>query len=177
MASVQKARLNVRAAGLTKDITIEQADFKDFKQPAEKAIMVTNPPYGERISTPDLLGTYRMIGETLKHKFKGNDAWVLSYREECFDQIGLKASVKIPLYNGSLECQLRQYQIFSGKYKEFRTDNPDKEFKPRKEEYPARNRHHREKVEYRRRDRDDRPRDDRRQSDDYRRPRRDREGL
>ena len=120
MASVQKARLNVRAAGLTKDITIEQADFKDFKQPAEKSIMVTNPPYGERISTPDLLGTYRMIGETLKHKFKGNDAWVLSYREECFDQIGLKPSIKIPVYNGSLECEFRKYQMFEGKLSDFR---------------------------------------------------------
>ena len=120
MASVNKAHLNVRAAGLTKDITVEQADFKDFKQPSDKAIMVTNPPYGERISTPDLLGTYRMIGETLKHQFKGNDAWVLSYREECFDQIGLKPSIKIPVYNGSLECEFRKYQMFEGKLSDFR---------------------------------------------------------
>ena len=70
LAAVTKARLNVKAAGMTKCITIEQADIKNFKQPAEKAIMVTNPPYGERISTPDLLGTYRTIGEILKHQFK-----------------------------------------------------------------------------------------------------------
>ena len=120
MKAVQKANLNVRAAGLTKDISVELADFKDFKQPNDKAIMVTNPPYGERISTPDLLGTYRMIGETLKHNFKNNDAWVLSYREECFDQIGLKPSIKIPLYNGSLECEFRKYQIFEGKLSDFR---------------------------------------------------------
>ena len=118
--AVQKANLNVRAAGLTKDISVELSDFKNFKQPKEKAIMVTNPPYGERISTPDLLGTYRMIGETLKHQFKNNDAWVLSYREECFDQIGLKPSIKIPLYNGSLECEFRKYQIFEGKLSDFR---------------------------------------------------------
>ena len=120
LKAVQKANLNVRAAGLTKDICVELADFKDFKQPKDKAIMVTNPPYGERISTPDLLGTYRMIGETLKHQFKDNDAWVLSYREECFDQIGLKPSIKIPLYNGSLECEFRKYQIFEGKLSDFR---------------------------------------------------------
>lgn len=120
ISAVMKARMNVKAAGMLKDITIEQADFKDFKQPEEKAIMVTNPPYGERISTPNLLGTYRMIGETLKHQFKDNDAWVLSYREECFEQIGLKPSIKIPLYNGSLECEFRKYQIFEGKLKDFR---------------------------------------------------------
>lgn len=118
--AVNTARLNVKAAGLSSDITVTEADFKDFTQPAEKSIMVTNPPYGERISTPDLLGTYRMIGERLKHQFLNNDAWVLSYREECFDQIGLKPSLKIPVYNGSLECEFRKYQIFDGKLKDFR---------------------------------------------------------
>lgn len=120
--AVNTARLNAKAAGLTNDITVEQQDFKDFTQPKEKSILVTNPPYGERISTPDLLGTYRMIGERLKHQFAGNDAWILSYREECFDQIGLKPSIKIPVYNGSLECEFRKYQMFDGKMKEYRSE-------------------------------------------------------
>ena len=47
---------------------------------------------------------------------------MLSYREECFDQIGLKPSIKIPLYNGSLECEFRKYQMFDGKLKDFRQD-------------------------------------------------------
>ena len=85
MKSVNTALFNVRAAGLTQDITIEQQDFKDFKKPENKSIIVMNPPYGERISTPNLLGTYKMIGERLKHEFSGNDAWILSYREECFE--------------------------------------------------------------------------------------------
>lgn len=122
MKAVNTARLNVRAAGLTKDITIEQADFKDFKKPENASIMVTNPPYGERISTPNLLQTYKMIGERLKHQFMNNDAWILSYREECFEQIGLKPSIKIPVYNGSLECEFRKYAIFDGKLKNFREE-------------------------------------------------------
>ena len=120
--AVNTARMNVRAAGLTSDITINEQDFEDFMQPADKSIIVTNPPYGERISTPDLMGTYRMIGERLKHQFKGNDAWILSYREECFEQIGLKPSIKIPLYNGSLECEFRKYQMFDGKLRDFRSE-------------------------------------------------------
>ena len=122
MKAVNTARLNAKAAGLTADITVEQQDFKDFTQPKEKSILVCNPPYGERISTPDLLGTYRMIGERLKHQFLNNDAWILSYREECFDQIGLKPSIRIPVYNGSLECEFRKYQIFDGKLKTFRSE-------------------------------------------------------
>ncbi len=120
--AVNTARLNVKAAGLTNDITVSEQDFKVFTQPKEKSILVTNPPYGERISTPDLLGTYKMIGERLKHEFTGNDAWILSYREECFDQIGLKPSIKIPLFNGSLECEFRKYQMFDGKMRDYRAD-------------------------------------------------------
>ena len=120
--AVNTARLNVKAAGLTKDITVTEQDFKDFTKPQNKSIIVTNPPYGERISTPDLLGTYKMIGERLKHQFTGNEAWILSYREECFDQIGLKPSIKIPVFNGSLECEFRKYQMFDGKIREFRAE-------------------------------------------------------
>ena len=59
MKAVNTAALNVRAAGMTKDITIAQKDFKDFEQPTEKSIIVMNPPYGERISTPNLLAHTR----------------------------------------------------------------------------------------------------------------------
>ena len=120
--AVNTAILNIKAAGLSSDITVKECDFKDFKHPKEKSIIVTNPPYGERISTPDLLGTYKMIGERLKHEFTGNEAWILSYREECFAQIGLKPSIKIPLFNGSLECEFRKYQMFDGKMSVFREE-------------------------------------------------------
>ncbi len=120
MKAVNTARLNAAAAGLSRDITVECQDFKDFVQPKQKSILIVNPPYGERISTPNLLATYKMIGERLKHQFIGNDAWVLSYREECFRQIGLKPSIKIPVYNGSLECEFRRYQLFDGKMSDFR---------------------------------------------------------
>lgn len=118
---------NIKAAGASKDIILKQQPFQQFEQPAEKSVIVMNPPYGERISTHDLLGLYQMIGERLKHAFTGNDAWVLSYREECFDQIGLKASQKIPLFNGSLDCEFRKYQIFDGKFKEFKGQENEEE--------------------------------------------------
>ncbi len=122
MKAVNTATMNVKAAGLSKDVTVKQQDFKDFTQPTEKSIIVMNPPYGERISTPNLLGTYKMIGERFKKAFAGNEAWVLSYREECFEQIGLKPSIKIPVYNGSLECEFRKYVMFDGKMKDFRSE-------------------------------------------------------
>lgn len=131
----ETATHNIKAAGLSKEITLNLKPFQQFEQPAEKSIIITNPPYGERISTNNLLGLYSMIGERLKHAFAGNTAWILSYREECFDQIGLKPTQKIPLFNGSLECEFRQYEIFDGKYREFREGGDGlkkerKEFKP-----------------------------------------------
>lgn len=116
---VKKALTNVKSAGLTKDISISQADFKYFARPERKSIMVMNPPYGERLSPSNLYGLYEMIGERLKHAFQGNDAWILSYHEDCFRHIGLKPSVRIPLMNGALECELRRYQLFEGKIKDF----------------------------------------------------------
>ena len=86
------------------------------------AVIVTNPPYGERISTPNLLETYKMIGRQLKHHFKGCEAWILSYKDECFAQIGLKPSLKVPLYNGSLECEYRKYLMFDGRLENFREE-------------------------------------------------------
>ena len=129
---------NVKAAGLSKEIVLKLQPFQQFEQPKEKSIIITNPPYGERISTEDLLGLYKMIGERLKHAFAGNDAWILSYRDECFDQIGLKPSIKVELYNGALECQFRKYQLFDGKYKTFRQENDGKEFKPKRDDFRPR---------------------------------------
>ena len=156
---------NVKAAGVSKDVVLRIQPFQQFEQPTEKSIIITNPPYGERISANDLLGLYQMIGERLKHAFVGNDAWILSYRDECFDQIGLKPSVKVPLFNGALECQFRKYQIFDGKYKEFRTEHEGEEFKPKREETSFRPRRRGEKVEYGKRKRRDGFRNERRRDD------------
>ena len=121
-AAIAIAERNVKAAALSGDITIAFQDFADFTQPANPAVIVTNPPYGERIKPEDLLGLYKMIGAQFKKQFVDNEAWVLSYREECFDAIGLKPSLKVPLYNGALECELRKYQMFSGRYNELRSE-------------------------------------------------------
>ena len=71
-----------------------------------------------------------MIGERLKHSFINNDAWILSYREECFDQIGLKPSIKSLFNMVRWNVNSANYQLFNGKFKEFRSENADREFKP-----------------------------------------------
>lgn len=118
--AVEAARNNAKSAGVADIVSIEQRDIRKFTQPADKSIIITNPPYGERLTPPDILGIYRAFGERLKHEFQGGEAWVISYREECFNEMGLKPSFKIPLFNGSLDCELRKYQLFKGKLGDFR---------------------------------------------------------
>ena len=150
--ALKSARANAKMAGVDKLIHFQQRAVKDLSHPKPYGFIITNPPYGERISTNNLLGLYQMIGERLKHAFIGNTAWVLSYREECFDQIGLKPTAKIPLFNGALECEFRKYEIFDGKYKEFKKQEGEgegeneesgfksrepREFKPRESRKPG----------------------------------------
>lgn len=137
-SAIAIATSNIKAAGVSKYINLKLQPFQQFQQPSEKAILITNPPYGERISSNDLLGLYKMIGERLKHAFINGAAWILSYHDECFAQIGLKPSEKIPLFNGPLECELHEYEIFDGKYKDYKTDKDSSEesnnrYAPRKE--------------------------------------------
>ncbi len=120
MPAVEMARANAKSAGVADCVEVCQQDFKKFAHPENPSVIVTNPPYGQRLVTPDLLGLYRAIGERLKHEYAGGEAWIIGYRQECFDEIGLKPSLKIPLYNGSLDCEFRKYQIFDGRLDEFR---------------------------------------------------------
>ena len=162
------AQRNVKAAGVGRDIVLKVQPFQQFEQPQEKALIITNPPYGERISSTDLLGLYRMIGERLKHAFTGNTAWILSYRDECFDQIGLKASVRIPLQNGGLDCEFRKYELFDGKYKEFREGGEALDKPHPAESYEHREPRERREGRERRESRDSRKSGDRRERRDYR---------
>lgn len=117
------ASKNIKSAGVDKCIDLKVMPFEKYAEaPAESGILVTNPPYGERIKPDDLLGMYERLGERMKHVFTGYQVWILSYKKECFDRIGLKPSRKIQLVNGSLQCEFRKYDIFAGKRNEQKKD-------------------------------------------------------
>ncbi|MDR1623682.1 MAG: THUMP domain-containing protein [Tannerellaceae bacterium] len=118
--AIQVAGKNIRNAGLMKYIELKELPFQQFTEAPQPGLMVTNPPYGERISSRNLMGLYVMIGERLKHVFSGYKVWILSYKDECFDQIGLRPKEKVKLMNGSLECEYRCYEMFEGKDKEYK---------------------------------------------------------
>lgn len=116
------AQRNVKSASLSKYIELEVKSIQSITEVPAGGIMITNPPYGERIEVEDMEALYQSIGEKLKKVFQGYNAWIIGYKNELFDCIGLKPSLKYPLLNGSLECELRQYVIFSGAYSQFRKE-------------------------------------------------------
>lgn len=125
---VQIAQENVKSAGVNNIVEVQQRDIADFEQPTQKSIMITNPPYGERIGAVkggNLEELYATMGERLKHAFVGGEAWVISNREEFFANIGMRPSTKYALFNGSIECEFRKYQIFDGKLKRQREHGVD----------------------------------------------------
>lgn len=119
--AILTAKRNAKAAGLLDTIQFEARELKDFQPVGRRTLMVTNPPYGERLKEGDVPAVYETLGERLKHAFMGSEAWVICNHFEYFDKIGLKASAKIPLYNGALACEFRKYEIFGGRYDSFRS--------------------------------------------------------
>ncbi len=120
--AVDIAAQNIRSAGVGRMIELHTRPLSEWNEAPEGGILVTNPPYGERISSDDMEGLYRLIGQKLKNVFKGYHAWIIAAKNEFVNEIGLAPSVKIPILNGAIECELREYIIFEGDYKHFRAE-------------------------------------------------------
>lgn len=138
------AKTNINNAGLKNDITVQLDFVDDITPPAGGGVMVTNPPYGERIKLDDINLLYKQIGDNLKQNFVGYSAWIISSHMEAIKFIGLRTSAKIPLNNGSLQCRYLKFDIYEGskkdkyKIKKDSTDNsgspdikPEKRIRPR----------------------------------------------
>ena len=163
------AEKNIKNAGLKKYIDLQVKPFQQYTEaPASKGVLITNPPYGERLKVDDLDALYAMIGERLKHVFTGFNAYILSYRKESFDAIGLKPTRRFFLYNGELECEMREYEIFSGKRREHPKGNDDRDRSRRYDDLAERN----SKEGYRRSQRaskaeEEKPRDESRRNKNH----------
>ena len=120
--AIAATRKNIKSAKVEEMVKVVCQPFAEWTDNAPEGILVTNPPYGERIKPENIGSLYKSIGSTLKNYFKGWHAWIIGYKDEHFAEIGLKPSVKIPLYNGNLECSLREYVLFDGSYSQFRAE-------------------------------------------------------
>jgi putative N6-adenine-specific DNA methylase len=116
--AVQTAMKNVESAGLQRDIVVKQIRIEELRltdKDTDGALVMMNPPYGERLSKDkNVLQLYQAMGTALKHQFSGATAWIISSNEEALKCVGLRPAKRIHLLNGDLDCLFNQYVLFSG---------------------------------------------------------------
>jgi len=122
---LDKARNNLAAAGYGDVVQLQVADALDLKAPAPAGTIVTNPPYGERLGeADDLAAWYPRLGDWLKRNFAGWEAWIISGDPLLPKLIGLKASRRIPLFNGTIETRFLQYRLIAGSMRDKKAPAP-----------------------------------------------------
>lgn len=117
--AVARTCQNLAHAGLDDLVTVEQADLLQRPAPAPSGLLVTNPPYGERLGDNDELAAfYPLLGNALKQHFVGWHCWFLSADPQLAKLVRLKVTRRIPLFNGPLECRLFGIPMVQGRMEE-----------------------------------------------------------
>jgi putative N6-adenine-specific DNA methylase len=119
----RKAKENLKIARVDDMISIREGDILDFDAPPGKGTVIINPPYGERMDKDDLTVLYKTIGDAFKKRFTGYDCWIITSNMEALKFVGLRASRKIIVYNGPLECRFVKYEMYQGTKKHKMTDD------------------------------------------------------
>ncbi|MBR4912206.1 MAG: class I SAM-dependent RNA methyltransferase [Bacteroidales bacterium] len=120
------ARANVQKARLQDFIILERQDIRHSSPENVPSVVMMNPPYGERLSVDDINTLYQEIGDTLKKRYAGCRAFIISSDLNALKHIGLKPAHKWPMLNGSLECMFQEYELFAGDRKQFVTNKMQK---------------------------------------------------
>ncbi|MEB3263377.1 MAG: THUMP domain-containing protein [Synechococcus sp.] len=111
-AVLEQARQNAAAAGVAPWITLQQGDCRGFEPPPDPGVLVCNPPYGERIGErEELEALYADLGEMVKQRCGGWTLWLLSGQPALTGALRMKASRRIPVSNGGIDCRWLRYDI------------------------------------------------------------------
>ncbi|MBR1766816.1 MAG: RNA methyltransferase [Bacteroidales bacterium] len=121
---IQQCEKNLEYTKLHKDVMLHIGDFAEQDPPEGKTLIVTNPPYGERIKVEDLNALYTQLGDTFKQRYgKDCDVWLITSDFEAMKHIGLHPSAKIPVQNGALDCRFLHFELYDGSKKaKYQTD-------------------------------------------------------
>jgi putative N6-adenine-specific DNA methylase len=111
-AVLEQARANAMAAGLVDRVQFQQGDFRDFMPPPGQGLVVCNPPYGARLGADEDLETlYSDLGRLLKERCGGWTLWLLSGNPALSGALRLKASRRVAVSNGGLDCRWLRYDL------------------------------------------------------------------
>lgn len=118
MKAVRQSEVAMSKIAWSHNITIEHQDFFALPEDHEGAVVILNPPYGERMRTENIEQLYREIGLKLKNDFSGGKAWIISSNDEALHHIGFRPFSKHILYNGKLECRYQGFELYQGSRKD-----------------------------------------------------------
>jgi putative N6-adenine-specific DNA methylase len=119
VAAIAKCASNLDAAQVKNFVHLERADVLTRTAPAPFGILLTNPPYGVRLSDQQTLAAlYPRLGDTLKRRFTGWTAYLFSGDMRLAKLLGLKVVKRTPLFNGALECRLFEIPLVAGSARE-----------------------------------------------------------
>jgi putative N6-adenine-specific DNA methylase len=109
---LEQARSNAQAADVAQALDLRLGDCRDFQPPPGPGILVCNPPYGERIGERDALEPlYADLGRMVKERCSGWSLWLLSGNPELTGALKMKASRRMPISNGGIDCRWLHYEI------------------------------------------------------------------
>ncbi|WAW15735.1 THUMP domain-containing class I SAM-dependent RNA methyltransferase [Peptostreptococcus equinus] len=107
--AVEIARENAEIAGVESYIKFEVGDARDFHSDEEYGIIITNPPYGERLEDEESIKIlYKELGYTFR-KLKNWSYFLITSYENFEYEFGQDAPRKRKLYNGMLKTNYYQY--------------------------------------------------------------------
>ncbi|MFN0012994.1 MAG: class I SAM-dependent RNA methyltransferase [Saprospiraceae bacterium] len=116
--------INLMSAGLEHIVQVEKMPFEKLIPPEMPGLLLTNPPYDERIKVEEIEAFYKNIGDRLKQNWAGWTAWMISSNMEAWKTFGLRPSRKIPLFNGPLACFFQKFDLYEGKKYALQPDSP-----------------------------------------------------
>jgi putative N6-adenine-specific DNA methylase len=122
---LRKARENIKLAKVDDLVKTVCQDFFESTPPENGGgMLILNPPYGERMNQDDVTSFYKQIGDTLKKKYAGYQAWMITSNPDGLRSVGLRPSRKIALWNGPLECRFVRYDLYEGTKKIHKLQQP-----------------------------------------------------
>ena len=117
--AVEISKAAALKAGVYDFISFSVQDFTKLeKPPVSKGCIVTDPPYGERMTVRDIDLLYENTGKVLQNVFKGWDATILTGNSELLSNIDMKPDRTNTLFNGGIMCQAAHYHIFTDEERE-----------------------------------------------------------
>lgn len=107
--AIALAKENAEKAGVSSVLHFEYRDIRDYKDGNERATVICNPPYGERLlDYEQARGIYKIMGQHFKPA-KGKSYTIISPDEEFEKYFGRPADKRRKIYNGKLKCQIYMY--------------------------------------------------------------------